>query len=212
MILENPFVAAQRGYQIIGGTRDTNYLATYPNFMLREGEDEFVIVYGVNHQKTGKVTYSSVSIYADKDRWFGVKDGTVLSPDFVDSARRYLPANPPPELAKNIDMFYVIKVARDCHGEEYCLQVNQPDFLDINGNAYSCELDDLDTPEIDPRRLISIRKKCSSYSAATWSRPRWSRRTITSCCTIRRFISDRISTRLNRLTRDDPHDLTDRMR
>lgn len=154
MILEKPYVAAQRGYQIIGGTRDTNYLATYPNFMLREGDDEFVIVYGVNHQKTGKVTYSSVSIYADKDRWFGVKDGTVLSPDFGDSARRYLPDNPPPELAKYIDMFYVLKVARNCQkGEEYCLQVNQPDFLDINGNKYTCTLDNLDTPEYDPSQL-----------------------------------------------------------
>jgi len=153
MILESPYVAAQRDYQIIGATRDTNYLATYPNFMLREGEDEFVIVYGVNHQKTGKVTYSSVSIYADKDRWFGVKDGTVLSPDFGDSARRYLPDNPPAELARDIDMFYVLKVARDCQGEEYCLQVNQPDFLDINDDAYTCELDDLDTSEIDPAPL-----------------------------------------------------------
>jgi hypothetical protein len=153
MILEDPYVAQQRGYQIIGATRDTNYLATYPNFMLREGEDEFVIVYGVNHQKTGKVTYSSVSIYADKDRWFGVKNGTWLSPNFGDSAREYLPENPPAELAKYIDMFYVLKVRRDCHGEAYCLQVNQPDFLDINGDAYSCELDDLDTPDYDPAPL-----------------------------------------------------------
>ena len=50
-------------------------------------------------------------------------------------------------------MFYVLKVARDCQGEEYCLQVNQPDFLDINGDTYTCELDDLDTPETDPAQL-----------------------------------------------------------
>ena len=80
MILEKPYVGLQRDYQVIGGTRDTNYLATYPNFMLRDGTDEFVIVYGVNHQKTGKATYASVSIYADKDRWFGVKDGTSAEP------------------------------------------------------------------------------------------------------------------------------------
>ena len=42
--------------------------------------DEFVIVYGVNHQTTGKVTYTSFSIYADKDRWFGLQDGTTTSP------------------------------------------------------------------------------------------------------------------------------------
>ena len=38
MILEKPYVALQRDYQIIGGTRDTNYLANYPNFMLRSDE------------------------------------------------------------------------------------------------------------------------------------------------------------------------------
>jgi hypothetical protein len=57
MILEKPYVGLQRDYQVIGGTRDTNYLATYPNFMLRDGTDEFVIVYGVNHQERGKVTH-----------------------------------------------------------------------------------------------------------------------------------------------------------
>ena len=37
MILEKPYVGLQRDYQVIGGARDTNYLATYPNFMLRDG-------------------------------------------------------------------------------------------------------------------------------------------------------------------------------
>ncbi len=133
LIVEKPYVALQRGIQILGGTRDTNYLATYPNFMLREGVDEFVIVYGVNHQKSGKATYSSLSIYADKDRWFGPKNGTMTSPSFGDSARHYLPNDPDP----NIDMLYAIKVARDCDGEEYCLQVEQPDWLDINEQPYT---------------------------------------------------------------------------
>jgi hypothetical protein len=90
MILEKPWVGLQRGIQVIGATRDTNYLATYPNFKLREDPNEFVIVYGVDHQKTGKVTYSSFSIYADKYRWFGLKNGTTFSPDFGDSAKQYL--------------------------------------------------------------------------------------------------------------------------
>ena len=61
IMLENPYVGLQRGLFLMGATRDTNYLATYPNFKLRNGTDEFVIVYGVNHQQTGKATYSSVS-------------------------------------------------------------------------------------------------------------------------------------------------------
>ncbi len=42
---EKPYVGLQRGIQVIGCIRDTNYLGTHPNFMLREGTDEFVIVY-----------------------------------------------------------------------------------------------------------------------------------------------------------------------
>ena len=113
--------------------------------MLREGVDEFVIVYGVNHQATGKVTYSSVSIYADKDRWIGPKNGTVLSPDFGDSASHYLPDDP------DADMLYAIKVARNCNGEDHCLEVTQPDWTDKYGNPYpdnpQCILGDFLTGE-----------------------------------------------------------------
>jgi len=143
LILEKPYVGLQRGIQVIGATRDTNYLGTYPNFMLREGVDEFVIVYGVNHQKTGKVTYASASLYSDKDRWFGI--ATQYSPYFGDSARQYLPDDP------EADMLYAIKVARHCdEGEEYCLQVDPPEFRDIKGETYACDLDNLDTPDWDP--------------------------------------------------------------
>ena len=96
MIVEKPYVGLQHCIQVIWGTRDTNYLATYPNFRLRDGVDEFVIVYVVNHQTTGKVTCTSFSIYADKDRWFGLQDGTTNSTNYDgtgnpgDSARKYL--------------------------------------------------------------------------------------------------------------------------
>ena len=69
-------VASQHGLQrftaMLGGTRDTNYLATYPRFMLWEDIDEYVIVYGINHQMTDKATYYSVSIYAEILRRFDV--------------------------------------------------------------------------------------------------------------------------------------------
>jgi hypothetical protein len=133
LISEKPYVGLQRGILVAGATRDTNYLASYPNFMLREDENEFVIVYGVNHQKTGKVTYSSVSIYADKDRWFGLQNGTVTSPSFEGSANPYLPGDP------EADMLYVVSVARNCNGVGgLCMQVDQPTFIDINGDPYTC--------------------------------------------------------------------------
>ena len=132
LVIEKPYVGLQRGVQLLGAGRDTNYLATYPNFMLREGFDEYVIAYGVNHQATGKVTYSSVSIYADQDRWMGPKDGTFLSPAFEGSAERYLPGD------KDAQYLYAIKVARHCDDADkpYCMEVKQPDFLDKNGVAY----------------------------------------------------------------------------
>ena len=130
MITEKPFVAMQREIQAIGATRDTNYLATYPNIRLRQGVDEFVIAYGVNHEMTGKATYSSISVYADKDRWMGPENGTKTSPYFGDSARHYLPDDP------DVDMLYAIKVARNCGGEDHCMEVNNPAFVDIFGKAY----------------------------------------------------------------------------
>ena len=130
LIAEKPYVGLQRGIQLLGATRDTNYLGTYPNFMLREGNGEFVIAYGVNHQKSGKTTYSSVSLYADPVRWVGV--GTMLSNKFEGSAEQYLSGDPEAE------MLYAIKVTRNCNNEAYCLEIKQPDFKDINGEPYIC--------------------------------------------------------------------------
>jgi len=147
LIAEKPYVGLQRDIQTLGVTRDTNYLATYPGFMLREDEDEFVIVYGVNHERTGKATYAAVGAYSDLDRWFGM--GSTLSRDFGDSAREYLPGDP------EADRFYVLKVARYCgEGEDYCMQIDQPKFLDLWGKPYEtnpqCSLDNLETEEQDP--------------------------------------------------------------
>ena len=133
--MPDPYVGLQRGYQVLGGTHDTNYLATYPNFLLRQNEEEFVIVYGVNHAKTGKATYSSFSLYADTDRWFGMKDGTTLSPAFEGSAEQYLPGDP------DAQYLYAYKVARDCGDEEFCMTA-QEGFIDIDGNEFACDLYD----------------------------------------------------------------------
>jgi hypothetical protein len=142
---EKPYVGLQRHLDVLGATRDTNYLATYPYFMLREGEDEFVIVYGVNHQATGKATYASFSAYADPTRLFGLE--TIYSPDFDgtgrpgDSARKYLCPNNVNECDPDVQYLYAWKVARDCGGEAYCMEVKQPEFKDMDGNEYYCDLD-----------------------------------------------------------------------
>jgi hypothetical protein len=140
-LLEKPWVALQRNIFAWAATRDTNYIQTYPYFRLREGADEYVIAYGVNHHKTRKAVYSNMSVVAEPDREFGL----VSKPnrDFGDSARRYLPNDP------QADLLYAIKVARNCHGEEYCLEVKQPAQLDINGAHYDCSPPiDLDNAEM----------------------------------------------------------------
>ena len=145
--IEKPYVGLQRGIQVLGASRDSNYLATYPYFRLRDGEDEFVIVYGVNHQTTGKVTYTSFSIYADKNQWLGLQDGTTTSPHYDgsglpgDSARKYLCPDDPNKCGQDVQYLYAWKVARRCNGEPYCMEVRD-EFTDIDGNAYTCNLYD----------------------------------------------------------------------
>jgi hypothetical protein len=63
IITEKPYVALQRGIDPWGISRDNANVNSYPSFRLRDGLDEFVIVYGANHQTTGKATYASFSLY-----------------------------------------------------------------------------------------------------------------------------------------------------
>ncbi|OPY53526.1 MAG: hypothetical protein A4E49_01362 [Methanosaeta sp. PtaU1.Bin112] len=142
IMLEKPYVGLQRGQFMMGATRDTNYLATSPNFKLRNGTDEFVIVYGVNHQQTGKATYASFSLYADKDKWFGI--GTTLNDQFNGSAQQYLGPDDP-----DADKLYAFKVARDCKEEAYCMQPSGPEsFTDPWGVPYSCPDLNMDEDEM----------------------------------------------------------------
>ena len=143
---EKPYAQLQRGTFATACTRDNNYLATGPLFTLRNNVDEFVIVYGVNHQATGKSTYASFSLYGHPFKQIGL--GTMLSTKFDrrpdgtgepgDSARQYLaPDDPYYEYA---DKLYAWKVARDCAEDEpYCLEVDNQ-FESPVGDDYTCPL------------------------------------------------------------------------
>jgi hypothetical protein len=158
-LIEKPWVALQRGIFTWAATRDTNYIQTIPYFKLREGIDEYVIAYGVNHAKTGKATYSNLSVIAEpmdrlysgsgREHYYGREFGVATIPnrDFGDSARKYLPDDP------EADLLYAIKVARSCgpkgHKEEYCLEVKPPNQVDISGQPYVCDpLIDLDKADM----------------------------------------------------------------
>jgi hypothetical protein len=143
----------QFGYQ---GTRDAIYWQSYPPFKLRSNVHEYVIVYGVNHHKTGKAAYTSFSTYVEPvfgtGREIGL--GTITDPDFEqggnpgDSARRYLqPGDPYYEFA---DMLYAWKIARNCNGEPFCLEVGNP--KDIDGVSYNDNCTPLIDLDSDPER------------------------------------------------------------
>jgi hypothetical protein len=96
------FDAIQRKVDILGATRDALYLKTDP-FLLEDDPDAFVIVYGVNHEASGKASYSNFAFYGTR-----LLNGVagVASPEFAGTAEEYLPGNPD---AAN---FYVWKIAR----------------------------------------------------------------------------------------------------
>jgi hypothetical protein len=101
----------QHGVDCGGDNRDATYPITSA-FLL--GAQEYVIVYGVNHEATGKASYSSFALY-EVAKALGVAG--VVSPQFVGSARAFLPSDP------NVDKLYAWKIARSCGSDPYCTVV-----------------------------------------------------------------------------------------
>jgi len=117
----------EQNMECIGENHDTVYLrmpgsiTDYPVagpelFILSNDPDDFLIVYGVNHVKTQKAVYHSVSVYGN-DRLNGIV--TLTNRIFEGSTVFLLPNDP------NADKLYAIKVARTCLGNENipCLEV-----------------------------------------------------------------------------------------
>ncbi|MBN1376240.1 MAG: hypothetical protein JXA01_08805, partial [Dehalococcoidia bacterium] len=111
--LPESYDAVQTETYVAGESRDTVYLRSEA-FTLGNDQDEFVIVYGVNHAASGKATYSNCTFYGDKG-WNGVTG--IFSTEFEGTAEQYLPGNP---LAKYL---YVCKFARNCSSEKACIPV-----------------------------------------------------------------------------------------
>jgi hypothetical protein len=85
---------------------------------------DFAIVYGVNHQATGKTTYASLALYEDNTK---VGLGSAFSKDYPGSVAAYLKDLPPDNLAvQNADKLYAWKLAWDCRGEDNCLPIKNP--------------------------------------------------------------------------------------
>ena len=101
---------------LIGESRDTPYFWTNlaSKFTLADDPNEFLIVYGVNHMKSGKCTYSNFGVYGEK--YLNGVAG-VASPSFEGSADVYLPGH------AQADYLYAWKVARSADGSAHCLVV-----------------------------------------------------------------------------------------
>lgn len=119
--------AIQRGINVLAPTRDSWYIRTQGQFTL--ADDEFIIVYGVNHKATGKALYSNAVVYAmdlvDTNfpflpNIFGEHDwreylGLVsinTEEDYQNTASAFLPPIDVPRNAKGEDMLYAVKIAR----------------------------------------------------------------------------------------------------
>jgi hypothetical protein len=130
-ILLHPYIpegytAIQSNLNLLGDTRDTAYFSTLTPEQwtgpddARMGaaftldSDEFIIVFGVNHQTTGKATYSSCTVYGMR-YLNGV--ATVFNDAYQGSAGDYLPDHP------QVQNLYAWKIARKANGDLHCLEI-----------------------------------------------------------------------------------------
>lgn len=121
-VLQSP-IAIQTLTNTMGDSSDTTYLSTRQLFKLTDNPNDFLIVYGANHQKTRKAVYHNITIYSGyKACGIATAYDHCYADDciaFAGSADVYLP-NEAPGIS---DKLYAVKVARHCNGEPYCLEV-----------------------------------------------------------------------------------------
>jgi len=106
----------QRNQNCLGDNRDAAYIGNNPQAKFLLGEDEFIIVYGVNHAAAGKASYSNFTVTGG-DLLVGA--ASVRNDEFPGSAALYLPLDP------NVQELYAWKITRpgQCGTEPYCLEV-----------------------------------------------------------------------------------------
>ena len=109
----------QRGIDPWGDSRDNfalvaGYMPEYDsNDEITLADDEFLMVYGVNHAATGKASYHNFNVYESKVG--KVPIGGVDDRVFSGTATPYLPGDP----AANL--MYTFKVSRSCGKEPNCV-------------------------------------------------------------------------------------------
>ncbi len=114
--LEESFVAQQKDLDVLGESRDTVYLKNEGSFRLEE--DDFVMVYGVNHEATGKSTYANFAAY---NLCNACPFGGENSRRVAGSALEYFPD--PGTRPSRVEDLYAWKLARKCGGDPRCTQI-----------------------------------------------------------------------------------------
>jgi hypothetical protein len=142
------------GTRCLGDNRDAAYLVSAPLLLSADASD-FVVVYGVDHERTGKASYINLTLY-DQAHLAGAV--AVVGDALVGSAGAYLGADDPAA-----SVLYVHKFARACGGEPFCDEV-PTDFpgLPLDGTGLFIERAYLEPPtrvgpapdELEPPRLL----------------------------------------------------------
>lgn len=95
--------AILRDFNVYGDNRDAVYFKT--EIFQLTSDDDFVIVYGINHERTGKAIYSNASFYGAE--LFNGAAGAFSTVQFPDTAFEFFP-----EGYENAGFYYVYKMAR----------------------------------------------------------------------------------------------------
>ena len=130
--LEESFVAFQKDLDVLGESRDTVYLRNEGTISL--ADDEFIVVFGVNHEATGKATYANFAAY---DVCKSCPVAGENSHHYTGSAIDYFPdVKTQPTHINNL---YAWKMALNCHGDPYCTEIPEsgcPNGIEKNGQFY----------------------------------------------------------------------------
>ncbi|MFW6035447.1 MAG: hypothetical protein ACOCRZ_04260 [Halothermotrichaceae bacterium] len=124
----NSYEGILQDVDVLGDGRDATYLKTN-NFQLAT-DDDFVILYGVNHELSGKATYCNCCFYGD-EFLNGVAVANV-NIEFPYSAEGYFP-----EDYENARYYYLCKMARKV--DEDCLITIPYSTGNLQGKAFGID-------------------------------------------------------------------------
>ncbi len=120
--------------------RDTIYVGSgtdvFPNnldYDIRLTDNEFLIIYGINHTATGKASYMNLNAYAKPSQ---LAIGSIFDTDFAHSADAYLPIGDPAA-----SLMFAYKISWQCGVEPFCLQMSSGDCarLQLDGPEHAAD-------------------------------------------------------------------------